>query len=175
MVQNAPKSAPEAHSRAIWWPRSGPSQRKHLNIKCQPSQSAPFRLLRTPFFNRPEVVDFGVWAAPGRSGNPPKRWGVSPPFSGRFPDRPGPPQPQKSAISGRSKNHRLQTQLRRAMQRWDDPRIRGPGRRSVRARAPSIFICLHMGVALTGGARLRGKILDLGLSGPGRPGNFSKR
>ena len=37
-------------------------------------------------------------------------------------------------------------------------------------------ICLHMGVALTGGGRLRGKILDFrGLGGPGRPGNPSRR
>ena len=38
------------------------------------------------------------------------------------------------------------------------------------------FIFLHMGVALTGGARLRGKILDFrGLGGSGQPGNPSKK
>ena len=42
-------------------------------------------------------------------------------------------------------------------------------------KTPQI-ICLHMGVALTGGARLRGKILDFrGLGGPERLGARSKR
>ena len=40
----------------------------------------------------------------------------------------------------------------------------------------SEIICLHMGVALTGGARLRGKIQDFGgLGSPGPPGDPSKR
>jgi len=51
--------------------------------------------------------------------------------------------------------------------------MRGPAGLGPRSSVMS-FICLHMGVALTRGAR--GKILDFrGLGGPGRPENPSKR
>ena len=50
-------------------------------------------------FDRPEIVDFGVWAAlggPGRPGNLPQRWGAKPPtFVEGSPACPGPPRPRK--------------------------------------------------------------------------------
>jgi len=55
-------------------------------------------------------------------------------------------------------------------------RTRGLGGTRVPNPTPPPLACLHMEVALTGGARLRGKILDfLGLGDPGRPGNPFKK
>ncbi len=55
---------------------------------------------------RPEIVDF---RGPK---NHAKRWGASPPhIFDWFPGLPGPPRPRFSTISGRPKNHVLQTQV----------------------------------------------------------------
>jgi len=54
----------------------------------------------------------GCLGGPGRPGNVPNRWGAKPPtFLEGFPAARGRPDPPKSTISGRSKNHILKTQV----------------------------------------------------------------
>jgi len=74
------------------------------------SMSSAKGFLIHDFLGRPEIVDFEGLGGPGRPGEPPKRWGASPPtFLGGFPAAGSCPDHQESTISGRSKNNSLKT------------------------------------------------------------------